>query len=157
MLERTSTLHYPAYLPHHDYMLTIYNSQSYQYLLRALRTYGAADAASLTTPEATALTLRTLKAALLSSTHFDFHDLNLLPTIQALSDSQPVWSDLLDIFSEKELEDYNDFCDEHENFLSENNLDGAVLHRKMRLVTLASLAASTPNREIPYARISKAL
>lgn len=138
-------------------ILTFRNSQSYQYLVKALRTYNASDAASLSTPEATALTLRTLKTALLSSTHFDFHDLNLLPTIQALSETQPVWSDLLDIFSEKELEDYNDFCDEHDTFVADNGLDHSALHRKMRLLTLASIAASTPNREIPYARIAKAL
>lgn len=77
--------------------------------------------------------------------------------MQALSDTQPVWSELLEVISEKELEDYNDFCDEHDSFLEDNNLDGEKLHRKMRLLTLASLAASTNSRELEYKRIAKAL
>jgi translation initiation factor 3 subunit M len=59
--------------------------------------------------------------------------------------------------SEKELEDYSDFQDEHEGFIEENGLDNSKLHRKMRLLTLASLAASTSSRELEYKRISKAL
>ncbi|OBT74947.1 hypothetical protein VF21_06081 [Pseudogymnoascus sp. 05NY08] len=131
--------------------------QSFQYLLRALRTFDAKDTASLSTPEATDLTLRALKSALLSSTHFDFHDLSALPTIQALADTHPVWSELLEIVSEKELEDYTDFCDEHDTFVDDNALDADILHRKMRLLTLASLAASTSSRELEYKRIAKTL
>ena len=95
--------------------------------------------------------------ALLSTTHFDFHDLTSLPTIQALSDSHPVYSELLEIFSEKELEDYNDFRDEHDGFVEEQGLNNSKLHRKMRLLTLASVAASTNSRELEYKRIAKAL
>jgi translation initiation factor 3 subunit M len=98
-----------------------------------------------------------LKAALLSPTHFDFHDLTSLPTIQALSDSHPEYSELLEIFSEKELEDYNDFRDENEEWLEKQDLDNSTLHRKMRLLTLASVAASTNSKELEYKRIAKAL
>jgi translation initiation factor 3 subunit M len=98
-----------------------------------------------------------LKIAFLSNTHFDFHDLTSLATIQALSDSHPVYSELLEILSEKELEDYTDFRDEHEDFVEEEGLDNSKLHRKMRLLTLASLAASTNSKELEYKRISKAL
>jgi translation initiation factor 3 subunit M len=93
----------------------------------------------------------------MSNTHYDFNDLTSLPTIQALSDSHPVHSELLEVFSEKDLEDYIDFCDEHEGFIEEQGLSHSKLHRKMRLLTLASLAASTPSRELEYKRISKAL
>jgi translation initiation factor 3 subunit M len=55
------------------------------------------------------------------------------------------------------LEDYNDFQDEHDGFLEEADLDNSKIHRKMRLLTLASLAASTSSRELEYKRISKAL
>lgn len=80
-----------------------------------------------------------------------------MPSVQALSDSHPVYSQLLDIFTEQDLEDYNDFKDEHEGWIEKENLDNDKLQRKMRLLTFASLAASTPNREIPYANIVKAL
>lgn len=66
-------------------------------------------------------------------------------------------SELLEVVAEKELEDYNDFRDEHDGFIESEGLDNSKLHRKMRLLTLASLAASTPSRELEYKRISKAL
>lgn len=95
--------------------------------------------------------------AISSPTRFDFQDLRALPSVQALSDSQPVYSQLLDIFTEQDLEDYNDFREEHEGWIEKEKLDHEKLQRKMRLLTFASLAASTPNREIPYANIAKAL
>jgi translation initiation factor 3 subunit M len=128
--------------------------QGYQYVLKALRTFEASEVSS---PEAEALSLRALKVALLSNTHYDFQDLTSLPTIQALSDSQPTYFELLEIFAEKELEDYNDFRDEHEGWIEEEELDNSRLHRKMRLLTLASVAASTNSRELEYKRIAKAL
>jgi translation initiation factor 3 subunit M len=96
--------------------------------------------------------------ALLSSTTFLFNDLRGLPTVQALSDSHPVYAQLLDIFTEQDLEDYNDFKEEHEGFIEKEKLDDAKLERKMRLLTFASLAAAnSQSREIQYANIAKAL
>ncbi|KAL3423915.1 eukaryotic translation initiation factor 3, subunit M [Phlyctema vagabunda] len=133
------------------------DEQSYQYTLKALRTFDPKDPSEVSSSEAQQLALRALKSALLSNTHFDFHDLTSLPTIQALSDSHPVYFELLEIFSEKELEDYNDFRDEHDGFVEKEELSNSKLHRKMRLLTLASLAASTNSKELEYKRISKAL
>jgi translation initiation factor 3 subunit M len=95
--------------------------------------------------------------AISSPARFDFQELRVLPSVQALGDSHPVYSQLLDIFTEQDLEDYNDFKDEHEGWIEKEKLDDDKLQRKMRLLTFASLAASTPNREIPYANIAKAL
>jgi translation initiation factor 3 subunit M len=156
MPERTSkTLSIPGITRKH--MLTKFCRESYQYMLRALRTFDPKEASEISSKEAQDLSIRALKSAFMSNTHYDFNDLTALPTVQALSDSQPVYSELLDVVSEKELEDYNDFCDEHDNFIEEAGLDGAKLHRKMRLLTLASLAASTNSRELEYKRIAKAL
>lgn len=128
----------------------------YQYLLKALETFVDAD---LSSEEAQSLSLRALRMALLSSTKFDFNDLRNLATIQALSESHPVWTQLLDIFSEQDLDDYVDFLDEHDNFLENESLDGDKLHRKMRLLTFATLAAHAQSntREIEYKTIAKAL
>lgn len=95
--------------------------------------------------------------ALLSNTHFLFQDLRAIPSVQALADSHPVYSQLLDIFAEQDLEDYNDFNEEHEGWVDQQKLDHEKLHRKMRLLTFASLAAATPSREIEYSKITKAL
>ncbi|KUJ22515.1 PCI-domain-containing protein [Mollisia scopiformis] len=128
--------------------------QAYQYVLKALRTF---DSGEVSSPDAQGLSLRALKVALLSNTHYDFQDLTSLPPIQALNDSHPIYFELLEIFSEKELEDYNDFRDEHDGWIEEQGLDNSKLHRKMRLLTLASVAASTNSRELEYKRIAKAL
>ncbi|KAI1208713.1 PCI-domain-containing protein [Annulohypoxylon truncatum] len=127
---------------------------SYQYVLSALRTFDEDETKS---EESQKLALRALKTAILSPTHNDFQDLLAVPAIQSLSESHPLYHELLVIFAEKDLEDYNDFNDEHEGFIEKEHLDGDKLQRKIRLLTFASLAASTPNHEIPYANIEKAL
>ncbi|KAL7901357.1 hypothetical protein HDV63DRAFT_365758 [Trichoderma sp. SZMC 28014] len=127
---------------------------AYEFILKALRTF---DGEGTSSEEAQRLSLRALKTAILSNTHYLFQDLRAIPSVQALSDSQPVYSQLLDIFAEQDLEDYNDFNDEHKGWVEEQKLDAEKLHRKMRLLTFASLAAATPSREVEYAKITKAL
>lgn len=129
-------------------------STSYEFVLKAVHTFGKDELASA---DAQRLALRAVKQALVSPTHYDFSDLMALPAVQALSDSNPVYFELLEICAEKDLEDYNDFNEEHNDFIEKEKLDGTVLYRKMRLLTFASLAAAQPSREIPYQSITKAL
>lgn len=126
----------------------------YQWILKAIRTLEDDDVKS---EEAQRLSLRALKSALMSPTHYSFTDLMVLPAVQALADSHPVYFELLEIFAEKDLEDYNDFNEEHDGFIEKEKLDTDKLHYKMRLLTFASLAASNTSREVPYKNISKAL
>ncbi|KAL2199301.1 hypothetical protein P885DRAFT_75719 [Corynascus similis CBS 632.67] len=133
------------------------DEESYHYLIKALGTFDRDEQEEITSEEAQKLSLKAVRMAITHPTRFDFQDLRALPSVQALSDSHPVYSQLLDIFTEQDLEDYNDFKDEHEGWIEKEKLDNDKLQRKMRLLTFASLAASTPNREIPYANIAKAL
>ncbi|EFX01820.1 pci domain containing protein [Grosmannia clavigera kw1407] len=134
------------------------DEEAYQYLLKVLRTFDAADEAAIKSDEAAALSVRAVRMALLSSTHFDFQDLRVLPTVQALADSHAAYAQLLDIFAEQDLEDYRDFCEEHDGWVEQEGMDDGRLQRKMRLLTFTSLAAaSTQSREIEYGRIAKAL
>jgi translation initiation factor 3 subunit M len=129
--------------------------QAYTYLLRALRTFSSEETSS---QEARDLSLRALKTALTHPSHFDFQDLTDLDSIQALRNSDPVYFQLLEIFNSDSLDDYNDFKDEHDGWVDESGLDGAALNRKMRLLTLASMAASAgQTRSLPYDSIAKAL
>ncbi|KAF2749808.1 eukaryotic translation initiation factor 3 subunit M [Sporormia fimetaria CBS 119925] len=129
--------------------------QSYNYLLRALRTFPSEEASS---PEARELSLRALKTALTHPNHFDFQDLTDLDSIQALRNSDPVHFQLLEIFTSDNLDDFNDFKDEHNGWVEQSGLDAAALDRKMRLLTLASIAATAgQTRSLPYAHIAKAL
>jgi len=131
--------------------------ESYHYLLKALGTFDRDDQEEITSEEAQKLSLKAVRSAISSPTRFDFQDLRVLPSVQALGDSHPVYSQLLDIFTEQDLEDYHDFREEHEGWVEKEKLDHAKLQRKMRLLTFASLAASTPSREIPYVNIVKSL
>ncbi|KAI9904750.1 hypothetical protein N3K66_001279 [Trichothecium roseum] len=130
--------------------------KSFEFILKALRTFDV-DGQDTNSEEAQRLSLRAVKMSLLSNTHYLFQDLRAIPSVQGLSDTHPIYSQLLDIFAEQDLEDYNDFNDEHEGWVEKEKLDHEKLHRKMRLLTFASLAAATPSREIEYAKIVKAL
>ncbi|KAI0400548.1 PCI-domain-containing protein [Xylaria palmicola] len=127
---------------------------SYQYILKALRTFDDEDIKS---EQAQKIALRALKTALLSPTQYDFQDLLNVPCVQALSDTNPVYFELLTVFAEKDLEDYNQFREEHEGFVEKEHFDLEKLQTKMRLLTFASLAARTQTREIPYDEIAEAL
>ena len=136
--------------------LTFLYRDSYLHLLRALRTLTAEECSTLTSK---ALALRALNAALSHPSHFDFHDLTELDAIQALRKSSPAHFELLEVFNAKLLDDYEDFNAEHEKgaWITAQGLDADVLYRKMRLLTLASLAANTPSRSLPYKAIADAL
>ncbi|KAG6089467.1 hypothetical protein E4U30_007347 [Claviceps sp. LM220 group G6] len=132
-------------------------STSYGFILKALRTFDADEKDEITSDEAQRLSLRAVKMALSANTYFLFQELRGIASVQALSDSHPIYSQLLDIFAEQDLEDYDDFNEEHEGWLEQQKLDHERLHRKIRLLTFASVAAATPSREIEYAKIAKAL
>lgn len=128
--------------------------ESYNYLLRALRTIPTDEASS---EEAQKMSVRALKAALAHPAHFDFQDLTSLDSIQGLRNSHSDYYELLELFNAELLDDYNDFLTSHDTFLEESGLPAAVLERKIRLLTLASLGASTPSRSLPYQQIASAL
>ncbi|KAG8525395.1 uncharacterized protein KY384_009039 [Bacidia gigantensis] len=128
--------------------------ESYNYLLRALRTIPTDEAANESSHD---LAIRALKAALTHPTHFSFQDLTVCDAIQALRKSEPDWYEFLELFNAEQLDDYNDFLESHDDFLEIGGLNPSLLLRKMRLLTLASLAASTPSRSLPYQHIAKAL
>lgn len=131
-----------------------YTEESYLYLLRALCTIPVDEVAS---EDSRALSIRTLKSALSHPSHFDFQDLAVVDAVQALRKSDPTYFELLEVFNADLLDDLNDFKDEHDDWLEEEGLDDLVLYRKMRLLTLASLASSTQSRSLPYQHIARAL
>lgn len=127
---------------------------SYIYLLKAVRTLQK-DASS---QEARDLSVRALKTALQNEKHFDFEDLTALDSIQALRKSDQTWFELLELFSSENYDDLQDFKEGNGSFLSSAGLNEEVLDRKMRLLTLASLAAqASHSRTLAYAEIAKAL
>jgi translation initiation factor 3 subunit M len=131
------------------------DDMSYKYQLIALRTFTTESASS---PEARKLALQALKVALEAPNHYDFQDLTSLDAVQALRRSDTVYFELLELFTSESLDEFNEFKDEHEGWIEAESFDKPALDRKMRLLTLASLAASTGQaRVLPYANIAKAL
>lgn len=129
--------------------------EAYDYLVKALRTIPSSDASS---NEARSLSVEALRSAISSFVHFDFEDLTSLDSIQALRTSEPVYFQLLEIFTSDRLDDYNSFKEEHAGWIEKQQLDDLKLERKMRLLTLASLAASSgQTRTLSYKAISDAL
>jgi len=128
---------------------------SYNYLINALKTFTSDSSSS---PDARKLALQALKVALERSAHYDFQDLTALDGVQSLRKSDPIYFQLLELFTSDSLEEFNDFKDEHEGWIEAEDLDKQALDRKMRLLTLASLAASSGQaRSLPYATIAEAL
>ncbi|KAF1815578.1 PCI-domain-containing protein [Eremomyces bilateralis CBS 781.70] len=128
---------------------------SYTHFVSALRTIPADESND---EESRTLALKGLKAALTHPSHFDFQDLTELDCIQALRKSDPLYFELLEIFAGETLEEYNDFNEANDDFLESSGLDAEVLYRKLRLLTVASLAASAQQtRTLPYSVIAKAL
>ena len=81
-----------------------------------------------------------------------------MDAVQALKKSDEVAFELLEIFTSDNLDSFKDFKEEHDGWLEKQELDEAVLDRKMRLLTLASLAAhENQKRTLSYTQIAKAL
>lgn len=131
------------------------DEEAYQYQIRALRTIPSSE---ISDEEGRKLSVEALKTALASPTHFDFEDLTALDSVQALRNSDATLFELLEIFTSNLLEDYTNFKNEHGSFIEEAGLADAALVRKMRLLTIASNAASSgQSRSLKYADIAQAL
>jgi translation initiation factor 3 subunit M len=127
------------------------------HVIQALQTIDAADVSK---PESRELAVRALATALRRPTVFDFAPLTATDAVQALRSSDSTLFELLEIFTA-------DTLDAYETFVSAtplSSISGGVLadsadalQTKMRLLTLTSLAASTPSRSLPYASIASAL
>lgn len=131
------------------------NDMSYKYLLHGLESILPQSASD---SEGRDLAKRTLVAALTNPTITDFNPLIDREAIQALRDSDAGLFDLLNIFASDDYSSYTDFVET--NPLSSLNLPESAaetLETKIRLLTLASLAAGAANRSLPYSTISDEL
>jgi translation initiation factor 3 subunit M len=136
---------------------------AYAYTVRALRTFSgeggeAAEGNDAGGAEARRLALAALRSALEQPTRFDFQDLAGLDAVQALRRGAPEHFALLELFTAEQLDDLADFREERPGWLEKEGFDVGALVRKMRLLTLASLAASSGQaRALTYEAIARAL
>ncbi|PGH27824.1 hypothetical protein AJ80_00374 [Polytolypa hystricis UAMH7299] len=128
---------------------------SYTHLLAALQAIPPADASA---QEAREIAQRALTAALVLPSVFDFTPLTASDAIQALRSSDATLFELLEVFAADTLDAYEDFIATTPlSSIHDLSSSADILKTKMRLLTLASLAASTPSRSLSYSSIVNAL
>ena len=127
------------------------------HVVQALQTIPAGKASD---PESRQLAVHVLSSSLKHPAIFDFTALTASDAVQALRASDGPLFELLEIFTSDTLDAYQEFIAS----TSLASVSGGVLadadetlQNKMRLLTLSSLAASTPSRSLPYATIATAL
>nr|KMM69709.1 eukaryotic translation initiation factor 3 subunit M [Coccidioides posadasii RMSCC 3488] len=128
---------------------------SYNHVILALQAIPPSEASS---NEARELAVRALISALTYPFVFDFTPLTSSDAIQNLRSAEPSLFELLEIFASDTLDAYEEFIKSTPLSSMHNLAESAeILQNKMRVLTLASLAASTPSRSLPYDSISNAL
>lgn len=131
------------------------HDMAYKYLLHGLETIPPDSASEA---ESRDLAKRTLIAALTNPTITDFNPLIDREPIQALRDSDSGLFDLLNIFASDDYAAYTEFLEATPlTSLSLPESAAEMLETKIRLLTIASLAAGATNRSLPYSTISDAL
>ncbi|PGH35085.1 eukaryotic translation initiation factor 3 subunit M [[Emmonsia] crescens] len=128
---------------------------AHSHLVSALQAIPPSEASS---PEAHDIAVRALISALTSPAIFDFTPLTASDAIQSLRSTEPHLFELLEIFAADTLDVYDESIKDTP-LSSIHNLAASaeILETKMRLLTLASLSASTPSRSLPYDTIASAL
>lgn len=147
---------------------------SYHHLIQALHAIPPAEAAST---QAREMAVRSLTTALSLPFVFDFTPLTSSDAVQNLRSTDASLFELLELFSTDDLDAYEDFVKENpissisalasvktispatttSSASSEPPSVETILQTKMRLLTLASLAAKAPSRSLPYNDIASAL
>ena len=128
--------------------------QFYNFLVKALQTFPDSKSSPR---EAREIATRLVKASINVPSRLDFDELSTFPAVVALQNSDPELFQLYEVFAGGQLEDYIEFNDEHDGWVDDNGIDHVVAYRKIRLLTLTSLAASCPDRSLPYINISRRL
>lgn len=123
-------------------------------MLKALKTFPDSEAGSAAARD---IAVRLVKAAINIPSRLDFDELAITPGVIALEGSEPQLFQLFEVFAGGQLEDYVDFNDENDTWAEDNGINTDAAYRKIRLLTLTSLAASCADRSLPYNTISRRL
>ncbi|TPX67532.1 hypothetical protein SpCBS45565_g03680 [Spizellomyces sp. 'palustris'] len=130
-----------------------YTREAYEFLLKYLATFDNGDAKAL--QEAKDAAIRAVKEAFRIPAVLDFEDLFKLQAVQALKPSKLF--DLLKIFLDESLKQYQEFVKANPGFVDEHGLSEEDNLTKMRLLSMASLAAANVQGEVGYDTIAQTL
>ncbi|TMS39476.1 hypothetical protein L596_005990 [Steinernema carpocapsae] len=99
-----------------------------------------------------------VKTALIDEKSFGFDHLLRLSAVKHLEKADPLMFRALKMFSEGVLSDYTAFVKENPKFVSDVlKVDEQVLLKKIRILTLMSMAENKKNQSIPLDTVSKQL
>lgn len=132
--------------------LSCISRESYEQLLKHLATYNSTPK---TLPQSKAMTLRAIHEAISNPEVLNFEDLFNLKAVQALA-MDKIFA-FLKIFLSENLQEYRKFVKSNPKFAQEQGLSEESNVRKIRLLSMASLAAQHAPGEISYDAIAKAL
>ena len=129
---------------------------SYEHLVAALQATAPSEASS---QESRELAVRTLITGLTSPFVFDFTPLTASDAVQSLRSTDTQLFELLEIFGADTLDTYEEFIESTPLSSIDDRLASSseALQTKMRLLTLASLAATTSSRALPYDTLAGSL
>ncbi|KAJ3401891.1 Eukaryotic translation initiation factor 3 subunit M [Chytridiales sp. JEL 0842] len=130
-----------------------YDHEAFDLLLKYLTTFESATSDKSVLEHST----RAIKEAIAIPAVTNFEDLYRLAAIQSLKSTQPKLLDLLHIFLDKTLKDYKSFIKKNPDFVSKAGLDEAKNVKKMRLLSLATLAAAHVDVDVSYSVIAETL
>ncbi|CAB4423627.1 unnamed protein product [Rhizophagus irregularis] len=126
---------------------------SHDFLLKHLATYSSSDDLSTAKPAV----IRAVTEAIQLPEILSFEDiLELHVAIQCLKSEEKLF-DLLKVFLNGNLKEYKAYVDKNPDDVEKFGLSIEDNTRKIRLLTLASLASENVSREISYETIAKAL
>ncbi|RIA89008.1 hypothetical protein C1645_773446 [Glomus cerebriforme] len=125
---------------------------SHDFLLKHLATYTSSDDLSTAKSSATRAVIEAIQLPEILS----FEDLLELHAIQCLKNEEKLF-DLLKVFLNGNLKEYKAYVDKNPGDVEKFGLSIEDNTRKIRLLTLASLASENVSREISYETIAKAL
>ncbi|KAG5437529.1 hypothetical protein PCANB_000957 [Pneumocystis canis] len=125
---------------------------SLDFIIRALLTYSLSEAAS-----ASDLARQAIISSVSLPKRYQFDDIATIDAIQPLRDMNDPSILLLEIFMTGDLKDYYAFVNIHQQWVDNSGLNQEVAIKKIRDLTLVSLAANAPSRVLSYADIANAL
>ncbi|KAJ3246479.1 hypothetical protein HDU78_006900 [Chytriomyces hyalinus] len=134
-------------------------NQSYEYLIKYLKTYPQSKSAYPKQVQDTAV--KAVKQALRLPAVTNFSDLYALGPVVSLKGTNADLMALVEIFVSGDVKAYRAFTKKHPSFAKDNGFDDAALLKKIRLLTLASTAcgvsANDGKSELLFSTVSAAL
>ncbi|KAI8853549.1 hypothetical protein BC829DRAFT_382310 [Chytridium lagenaria] len=130
-----------------------YKRESYEFLVKYLETFNGTDAKTLKTASSHATTA--VKNAISIPSVLNFEDVYRLDAVRALGATPLI--DLLKVFLDQTLKEYRAFTKKHSAFVKKEGLNEEDNVRKIRVLSLASLASKHIDGEVPYSVIAETL